>query len=859
MAQQARLAFGFGNVRLLKDYPLGKGAYGHVCLATLDELPCAAKLLHPILLPTEYDPGGVTTQQKFDQECRFLSDIRHPNIVQYLGLAFDPEHNQRVLLMELMDYSLTKFLEQSQEPLAYHVQVDISRDIALALSFLHLNRIVHRDLSSNNVLLIGPGCRAKVADFGMSKLINLNPYATKQTQCPGTLAYMAPEALLDPPVYSEKLDVFQAGVLMVQIITRKFPEPSDAMHRVHDARSPTGWIAIPAPQVERRQNHLRLIPREHPMLPIALNCLKDKDGERPSAQEICQSLSDLKRAPQYSQSHQGGLLQGHLQGRPGGGGLDGQVQEREQLIQQLKREKDMAIREKDEKIYSIRGELQHKQKEIQKLQCQLQYRPTDEHVAAQMQLRYQAERKKQEQIHQLQQQVQTLEHQLQQKEHALQQSNHALQQSNHALQQSNHALQQRDYTLQQRDHTMQEAQQGLQAEIHRLQNQVQNLGLQLQRKDQKIRELECLIPTYAVSQSSGPGQQSATVNHPTHVAIELCDSTDRPCLIKQNVTAVLRAQGNSPPINASVTVISPSKYEVSYTAVNRGQNTLHVKVNGKEVSTLVISVYPDPTQLGHPVRVIPGVGMPAGPKVPHGIAFNNHSQMVVSEFNGHQVMVYDVSGQKIGQFGSNVEMIRPRGIAIDNEDNIYVTSEHKLQKFSSSYGLVKCVGQRGNENGEFEVPSGIAIHSNEVYVCDRQNHRIQVFDLNLTFIRPVGKPGQNPGEFEYPCDVKFDNAGSMYVAEHDKRVQVMDKNGQHIRMITKGVGKPTALHIINNHLYVSDLVQHRIVVFQTSGDYVTSFGCQGQEEGEFTQPNGITSYEGLMYICDGDNHRIQVF
>ena len=279
MAQQASPSIRFGSVRLLQDAPLGTGAYGQVCKATLGELPCAAKLLHPILV----DPSRPRNRALFEQECRFLSEIRHPNIVQYLGVAHDPVTGLPILLMELMDDSLTHFLEQSEERLPYHVQVNISHDIALALAFLHDNRILHRDLSSNNVLLIGAGIRAKVTDFGMSKLTELNPRMTGLTKCPGTPAYMSPEALLDPPVYTEKLDCFQAGVLMIQTITRKFPDPGPAMTRVRDARYPTGWINAPAPEAERRHNHLSLIPHTHPILPIATDSLKDTDTERPSA------------------------------------------------------------------------------------------------------------------------------------------------------------------------------------------------------------------------------------------------------------------------------------------------------------------------------------------------------------------------------------------------------------------------------------------------------------------------------------------------------------------------------------------------------------------------------------------------
>ena len=110
--------------------------------------------------------------------------------------------------MELMDESLTRFLERLTGPLPYHSQLNICHDVALALAYLHSNAIIHRDLSSNNVLLIGEGSRAKVTDFGMSKLMDMNPRMTPLTQVPGTPAYMPPEALISPPHYSSKLDCF---------------------------------------------------------------------------------------------------------------------------------------------------------------------------------------------------------------------------------------------------------------------------------------------------------------------------------------------------------------------------------------------------------------------------------------------------------------------------------------------------------------------------------------------------------------------------------------------------------------------------------------------------------------------------
>ena len=225
-----------GSVEIYYDDVLGIGAYGKVCKAKCGQLPCAAKLLHDTLFQ-DNDPGTRNLTSKFLQECQFLSTIKHPNIVQYLGTASDPQSRRPVLLMELMDESLTKHLEKLTGLLPYHYQLNICHDVALALAYLHSN---DRDLSSNNVLLIGEGSRAKVTDFGMSKLMDMNPHMTPLTQVPGTPAYMPPEALTTPPRYSRQLDCFSHGVLALQIITRNFPNPGDATTVIEDQDSLLG-------------------------------------------------------------------------------------------------------------------------------------------------------------------------------------------------------------------------------------------------------------------------------------------------------------------------------------------------------------------------------------------------------------------------------------------------------------------------------------------------------------------------------------------------------------------------------------------------------------------------------------------
>ena len=379
-------------------------------------------------------------------------------------------------------------------------------------------------------------------------------------------------------------------------------------------------------------------------------------------------------------------------------------------------------------------------------------------------------------------------------------------------------------------------------------------------------------------QVSGPGLQSATVNHPTHVIVELTESSGQPCSLQQNVTAQLELITEATPTGRSrwpwskkpeklvaVDMTSPSRYEVSYTAVSRGQHKLHVQVNDREIngSPFTVTMYPDPTQLGHPVRVVTGLNYP------YGITFNKCGEMIVSECGRHRVSIFDIRGQKIRTFGSHGDspdqMVGPAGIAIDDTDNICVSSEHKLQKFTSSGELIKCVGQEGRKEGEFDDPRGVTLYDNQIYVCDRNNHRIQVFDLDLNFVRSIGSRGNGRGEFNTPLDVKFDTARNMYIAEGvNERVQVMDSSGHFIQSFgQEGERKlrgPSGLHIADKYVYVPDHGGHCIVVYETSGQFVTSFGRRGQKKGEFDNPYCITSCaNGFIHVCDSWNDRVQIF
>ena len=413
---ERKTEFTYRNIELYKSQSLGSGSYGGVCKAKCDGLPCAAKIMHPTLFDL-HDSGAASYLRKFHEECHLLSLARHPNVVQYLATYCDPDTRLPVLLMELCDESLTAFLERSPGPLSYHIQLNICHDIALALVYLHSNGLIHRDLTGNNVLMIA-GPRAKITDFGMSKLASVNPRMTALTLCPGNVLYMSPEALDEAKTYTAKLDVFSFGVIVIQILTRQFPNPTDRFRTAYVAEFDEEVRRV-VPETERREAHLKLIPDTHSLKPLALQCLKKKENERPSAVQLSERLSELKQSSQYRESMHQTQSSSDIQ----------QLQQQLQGQRILTEAKTREVQEHQTRTTELESMVEDKNRQLQSKDRQLQANSR----------------------------------QLQEKQHAMETKERELQQTRGQLQASEKLVSEFQQSLQQKDKTITDLQQTISA------------------------------------------------------------------------------------------------------------------------------------------------------------------------------------------------------------------------------------------------------------------------------------------------------------------------------------------------------------------------------------------------------------
>ena len=270
---------------------LGKGSDATVKEVNWVGTSCAAKQLHEILLEDDSPGGAKRFVDNFEKECLTWSKLIHPHIVQFLGVYVSSTSRIPMLILEKMDTSLRHFLENhTKEDFALPDKIYVLRQVAQALSYLHSRSppLVHHDLSPNNILLNEVSLQAKVTDFGMTRAMDPSKMSRKSS-VKGTQAFMSLEALVDPPKYDEKLDVFSYGNVIITTVTHKWPNPGP----------PTkykGKKLVGISEFHRREQYLvHFTPTESEVfLPMVRSCLENRPIQRPTSIQLVTQMIEIE-------------------------------------------------------------------------------------------------------------------------------------------------------------------------------------------------------------------------------------------------------------------------------------------------------------------------------------------------------------------------------------------------------------------------------------------------------------------------------------------------------------------------------------------------------------------------------------
>ena len=229
-----------------------------------------------------------------------------------------------------------------------------------------------------------------------------------------------------------------------------------------------------------------------------------------------------------------------------------------------------------------------------------------------------------------------------------------------------------------------------------------------------------------------------------------------------------------------------------------------------------------------------------GPPTPNmylrGVAVNRTTgNIYVVDLNNNRILAFNRTGNFMFKLGTetagtaNGQFNNPYGIAVDTFGNIYVadTANHRIQIFDSTgrFMFKFGTGTSGTANGQFSSPHGIAVDpAGNIYVADLGNHRVQVFDSVGTFLFKIGNAtntaGSADGEFNTPSGITIDP---------------------------------------ENNIIVTEITNHRIQVFNSTGTFMCKFGSVGTGTANLNGPQGVTvDTTGKILVSDTDNGRIQV-
>ena len=307
-------------------------------------------------------------------------------------------------------------------------------------------------------------------------------------------------------------------------------------------------------------------------------------------------------------------------------------------------------------------------------------------------------------------------------------------------------------------------------------------------------------------------------------------------------------------------------YVASFTAEQVGASRLVVSINGSQTkgspySILVCRKYQAVKLPNKIVSINGSMGKP------WGVAVGRYGVWTVADNSNHCFYVFygeDQLVRKVGNRGSDIgEFVNPRGIVLDNENHIYVvdSGNHRVQKFDINGNYLLQFGGRGKDTGRLNTPYGITAHDDWVYVADYSNRRISVFQSNGQFCFCFGSY-----QLSSPYDVAVNANNELLVVDHNRDCVViftLDGNckGKFGTVVVEGACSLTT--DVNGFVLLGQWnFFHSIQsvnVFDHIGNHINQFGSQGDHY-QFKSPIGIAlSSNGNIYVSDHNNKRILIY
>ena len=318
--------------------------------------------------------------------------------------------------MELMHISLRGLIEKyEKDDFPFHFKLFILMDTCHGLQFLHSQNIIHRDLSSNNILLT-KHLVAKISDLGMARGMAkvIPPGLQKYMQAPGTVVFMPPEALSVNPQYGKPIDIFSVGCVCVHVISMEWPIPLDQV--VNN---------VILSEAQRRERYFTKMVNYPSVEQLVKQCLQDNPEQRPVIEEVTRGLKNINHDHQpHGDDNIIDLFTSAL--KYSSHGKQTAIQKDQQLISKDKQlvEKDEQLSRKDQQLVQKDQRISQKdQKLSQKDQVIYQkdqiIQQKDQRIYQKDQIMFQLIKQKDQEILEMEQRLNQKDQQLVQKDQQL--------------------------------------------------------------------------------------------------------------------------------------------------------------------------------------------------------------------------------------------------------------------------------------------------------------------------------------------------------------------------------------------------------------------------------------------------------
>ncbi|CAI5533807.1 unnamed protein product [Closterium sp. Naga37s-1] len=232
----------------------------------------------------------------FETEVRAMASLRHANVVRLLGFCLhqnvESGQQEQILVYEFVPNGDLKYhIHDSKKPLTLKQRLQLAVGAAEGVAYLHsfATPIVHRDLKPGNIL-VGEHNQAKIADFGLLKMLSHAEGGDDRTRVAGTPGYLDPD-YNRTQVVSEKSDVYSFGVVLLELLTRQKAAVEGTDSHISD------WAARKVQVYELGE--LKDAGLEAPdeavveLADIALDCLKMPASRRPNMKDVARRLQNL--------------------------------------------------------------------------------------------------------------------------------------------------------------------------------------------------------------------------------------------------------------------------------------------------------------------------------------------------------------------------------------------------------------------------------------------------------------------------------------------------------------------------------------------------------------------------------------